>query len=144
MGRRIDSFRSLPITFAREVCLIRHVLNNIRKLSSVSLLFGAILSAVDPVATLAIFHALEVNPTLYILVFGESILNDAIAVVLYRTLLRFVTQNTSFGMILRALAMFLYTFFGSIAIGVVIAAGSALVLCIRSELHTPRSSDAHN
>eukprot|EP00961_Rhodomonas_salina_P131520 1770138-Rhodomonas_salina.1 len=33
----------------------------------------------DPVATLAIFHTLDVNPTLYMLVFGESVLNDAVA-----------------------------------------------------------------
>ncbi len=31
-------------------------------------------------ATLAIFHTLDVNPTLYMLVFGESVLNDAVAV----------------------------------------------------------------
>ena len=40
------------------------------------------ISAVDPVATLAIFHALQVDPTLNMLVFGESILNDAVAIVL--------------------------------------------------------------
>ena len=40
------------------------------------------ISAVDPVATLAIFHALNVDPTLNMLVFGESILNDAVAIVL--------------------------------------------------------------
>jgi len=49
-----------------------------------SLAFGSLISAVDPVATLAIFNALNVDPTLYMLVFGESVLNDAVAVVLYR------------------------------------------------------------
>ena len=49
-----------------------------------SLTFGSLISAVDPVATLAIFNALDVNPTLHMLVFGESVLNDAVAVVLYR------------------------------------------------------------
>lgn len=47
-----------------------------------SFAFGSLISAVDPVATLAIFHALDVDPILYMLVFGESILNDAIAIVL--------------------------------------------------------------
>ncbi|KAF1743859.1 LOW QUALITY PROTEIN: hypothetical protein MXB_3354 [Myxobolus squamalis] len=39
------------------------------------LLFGTIVSAVDPVAVLAVFDELHVNDTLYIIVFGESILN---------------------------------------------------------------------
>ena len=47
-----------------------------------SFAFGSLISAVDPVATLAIFHALNVDPTLNMLVFGESILNDAVAIVL--------------------------------------------------------------
>ena len=40
------------------------------------------ISAVDPVATLAIFHALDVDPTLNMLVFGESVLNDAVSIVM--------------------------------------------------------------
>lgn len=44
--------------------------------------FGALISAVDPVATLAIFHALDVSPTLNMLVFGESVLNDAVSIVM--------------------------------------------------------------
>ena len=47
-----------------------------------SFAFGSLISAVDPVATLAIFSALDVDPILYMLVFGESILNDAVAIVL--------------------------------------------------------------
>uniref|UniRef100_F6U823 Cation/H+ exchanger transmembrane domain-containing protein n=3 Tax=Ciona intestinalis TaxID=7719 RepID=F6U823_CIOIN len=47
--------------------------------------FGSLVSAVDPVATIAIFKALNVDPTLNMLVFGESILNDAVAIVLTNT-----------------------------------------------------------
>ncbi|XP_055948633.1 sodium/hydrogen exchanger 6-like isoform X2 [Argiope bruennichi] len=46
------------------------------------LYFGAMISATDPVTVLAIFHDLHVDVNLYALVFGESILNDAIAIVL--------------------------------------------------------------
>jgi NhaP-type Na+/H+ or K+/H+ antiporter len=46
--------------------------------------FGALISATDPVSTLAIFHDLGVDPNLFALVFGESILNDASSIVLYR------------------------------------------------------------
>ncbi|GIX69763.1 hypothetical protein CDAR_417901 [Caerostris darwini] len=47
-----------------------------------SFAFGSFLSAVDPMATLAVFHALEVDPVLNMLVIGESILNDAVSIVL--------------------------------------------------------------
>ena len=39
-------------------------------------LYAAIISAVDPVAVLAVFDQIHVNQTLYILVFGESLMND--------------------------------------------------------------------
>lgn len=47
-----------------------------------SFAFGSLISAVDPVATLAIFQALDVDPILYMLVFGESVLNDAVSIVM--------------------------------------------------------------
>lgn len=54
-------------------------------------LFGALISAVDPVATLSIMGSpeLKCNRMLYSLVFGESVLNDAIAVVLFKTFRRY-------------------------------------------------------
>merc|ERR1719309_1173185 len=52
--------------------------------------FSSIISAVDPVAVLAIFSEVGVNSDLYYMVFGESLLNDGVAVVFYDMMMVFV------------------------------------------------------
>ncbi|XP_022124736.2 sodium/hydrogen exchanger 8 [Pieris rapae] len=100
------------------------------KLSFVeSFAFGSLISAVDPVATVAIFHALDVDPVLNMLVFGESILNDAVAIVLTTAVLDSndpVMSTTD--AILSAINRFWLMFFASAGIGVLFALISALLL----------------
>ncbi|XP_026730762.1 sodium/hydrogen exchanger 8 [Trichoplusia ni] len=100
------------------------------KLSFVeSFAFGSLISAVDPVATVAIFHALDVDPVLNMLVFGESILNDAVAIVLTTAVLDSNDPLMSTGeAILSAINRFWLMFFASAGIGVLFALVSALLL----------------
>ncbi|CAH1123467.1 unnamed protein product [Ceutorhynchus assimilis] len=100
------------------------------KLSFVeSFAFGSLISAVDPVATVAIFHALNVDPVLNMLVFGESILNDAIAIVLTTAALESNNPLMSTGeAIILGIQNFCLMFFASAGIGVIFALISALLL----------------
>lgn len=47
------------------------------------LTFGTTLSATDPVTILAIFKQHKVDSKLYSVIFGESLLNDAVSIVMY-------------------------------------------------------------
>jgi len=51
-----------------------------------SMAFGALIAATDPVTVLSVFGQGNVNLDLFSLVFGESVLNDAIAIILYGAL----------------------------------------------------------
>ncbi|XP_028591002.2 sodium/hydrogen exchanger 8 isoform X4 [Podarcis muralis] len=97
-----------------------------------SFAFGSLISAVDPVATIAIFNALNVDPVLNMLVFGESILNDAVSIVLTNTAEGLTREHTSdvsgWQTFLQALGYFLKMFFGSAALGTLTGLISAVVL----------------
>ena len=49
-------------------------------------MYGSLVSATDPVSTLAVFSSLGAHPMVHSIVLGESIMNDAVAIVLFRTL----------------------------------------------------------
>jgi len=91
-----------------------------------ALMFGALISAVDPVATLAVFHSLDVNHTLHMVVFGESVLNDAVCLVMYQTLSIFRTDPVSAATIAQAIGEFLLILIGSTIIGSVCGLLAAL------------------
>uniref|UniRef100_UPI00398EEDDA sodium/hydrogen exchanger 8 isoform X2 n=1 Tax=Pristiophorus japonicus TaxID=55135 RepID=UPI00398EEDDA len=97
-----------------------------------SFAFGSLISAVDPVATIAIFNALNVDPVLNMLVFGESILNDAVSIVLTNTAEGLARENATdvsgWQTFLQALGYFLKMFFGSAALGTLTGLISALLL----------------
>lgn len=95
-----------------------------------SFAFGSLISAVDPVATLAIFHALDIDPVLNMLVFGESILNDAVSIVLSTTALEAshdAIASSVLSRLLDGVTRFMVVFFGSAVIGMAFALFAALL-----------------
>ena len=88
----------------------------------VSLLLGAILSATDPVAVIAIFKQLGVPERLTILVEGESLFNDATSLVLATILIGLVAAGGfSSDVFLSGTGEFLVVFFGGVLVGWILA-----------------------
>lgn len=85
-------------------------------------LFSSLVCAVDPVAVLAVFEEIHVDEILYIIVFGESLLNDAVTVVLYHLFEAFVTigeSNLQTTDILGGIASFFVVAGGGTLIGII-------------------------
>ncbi|KAM2297986.1 hypothetical protein ACFX1S_037474 [Malus domestica] len=91
------------------------------------LMFGALISATDPVTVLSIFQELGTDMNLYALVFGESVLNDAMAISLYRTMSLVRSHATSGENFFMVVVRFLETFVGSLSAGVGVGFTSALI-----------------
>ncbi|KAL8597910.1 hypothetical protein ACOMHN_063806 [Nucella lapillus] len=83
-------------------------------------LFGAIISATDPVTVLAIFHDLHVEVDLYALVFGESVLNDAVAIILSESVMiygQLSADSFDAEALFKSIGEFVGVFAGAFAIG---------------------------
>lgn len=83
----------------------------------IALLFGAMIAATDPVAVLATFRELRVDPRLSLILEGESLLNDGVALVLFVTLAAAVTAPIAAG---EALVTLVVAIVGGIVIGVAV------------------------
>eukprot|EP00794_Sanderia_malayensis_P004647 gene4647-5255_t len=114
---------------------VMHVLGRydlVYKLSFMeSLSFGSLISATDPVCTLALFQSMNVDQDLYAIVFGESVLNDAVSIVLTLTLVATVKSmeggNIVYGTIAaNAISKFCMMLFVSALIGIAFGLLSAL------------------
>lgn len=89
---------------------------------------GATLSATDPVTILSIFNAYKVDPKLYTIIFGESLLNDAVCIVMFETAQKFNGQSLHISSLFKGVGMFLMTFTISLMIGTIVGITTALIL----------------
>ena len=83
-----------------------------------SMLFGAIISATDPISVLAIFRELAISKRLSVIVEGESLFNDGTAVVLFQVLLAAILTGSQ--SIANGIGQFLQSVIGGAAIGIVL------------------------
>ena len=83
-----------------------------------SLLLGSILSATDPVAVIALFRQLGAPERLTVLVEGESLFNDATAIVISRLIIGVLAAGT-FGpdLLVEGVIGFVTVFFGGVLVG---------------------------
>ncbi|KAJ8376061.1 hypothetical protein SKAU_G00066410 [Synaphobranchus kaupii] len=93
--------------------------------------FGALISATDPVTVLATFTELRVDPDLYILLFGESVLNDAMAIVLTYAISTYSQsgghQTFNASAFFLSIGHFIAVFIGSLSIGFSFTIVTALI-----------------
>tara|TARA_B110001452_G_scaffold206782_1_gene176907 strand:+ start:122 stop:1015 length:894 start_codon:yes stop_codon:yes gene_type:complete len=95
-----------------------------------SFVFGSLISATDAVATLSVLGAVQCDATTYALVFGESVLNDAVAIVYVRILKQMghAAFDEPWSALLDGTLLFCAVSAGSVAVGAAVSASSALFL----------------
>lgn len=104
------------------------------------LVLGAILSATDPVAVIAIFRRLPVPRALATIIESESLLNDAIAVVLYRAVLAAAIASGGVAAVWQPAALAIAGV--AIGIGVGVVAAFVAAYALRDAISTPIQSAA--
>ncbi len=86
---------------------------------TIALLFGALISATDPVAVVALFKELGAPQRLNILIEGESLFNDATAIVVFGILLAMIVDGSSVTLLSTGSAIieFIRVFLGGVVVG---------------------------
>lgn len=95
--------------------------------------YASLMASVDPVSTLATFGHLNVDPLLYILVFGESQINDAVAITLFRALNNDSAHSGTISMVWHMVEVFC----GSVFVGILLAFIYILILRLLSMGQSP-------
>mmetsp|Transcript_3238 Transcript_3238/g.3708 ORF Transcript_3238/g.3708 Transcript_3238/m.3708 type:complete len:832 (-) Transcript_3238:142-2637(-) len=105
-----------------------------------SFIFGALISSIDPVAILSVLTSLNLTErdTIYIMVLGESLLNDGIAITLFKTLVAHYDGGAvDTDEILGTIADFVIVGFGSILIGLICGFVSLIYFWLLKKKLTP-------
>lgn len=99
-----------------------------------ALLFGALISATDPVAVVALFKTMGVPKRLRILLEGESLFNDGIAIVAYSIMIGVVTRGETINGV-TLITDFLWIAGGGLVVGAAVAwISSAIIRLIDDHL----------
>lgn len=116
-------FSTIIVGFGLFSCAVNDIVPLDKNNALESLLFGSLISATDPVATLTLLGSPNIGAPqlLYSLVFGEAVLNDAVAIVLYKTFEGFLHVQFSNITIFYAFTKFLFISVGSIILGFLIS-----------------------
>jgi len=99
-----------------------------------ALLFGVALSATDPLAVGAILRRLNVPPKLLTLIEGESLVNDAVVLILFSALSGVVLDHAGLSAS-RTAGEFIYALLGAVVLGVLAGGSGGLLLRKWRELH---------
>ena len=84
-----------------------------------ALLFGALISATDPVAVIALFKEVKAPERMSLLMDAESLFNDATAIVMFGIVLSIIQAGTGVtgGTVFAAIIEFFRVFFGGLFVG---------------------------
>lgn len=87
-----------------------------------ALTFGALISSIDPIAVLSVLSNMGMSDTdtIYVVIFGESLLNDGVAIVLFNTLIHFMDETLIIDReaVMAASVHFFIVAFGSLLVGI--------------------------
>lgn len=101
-----------------------------------ALLYGALISAIDPVSTLVVLKKAHAPSRLFNLLFGESVLNDAVCLVMFSLFQQAVLEEDDHPLTWRSSANLALNLVGigvgSILLAAVICYASAFLLRVRS------------
>lgn len=106
-----------------------------------SLIFGSLISSIDPIAVLSVLNNMGMtdSDTIYVLIFGESLLNDGIAIVLFQTLVHFLDESLVIDgeAVVDAIIHFVVVALGSLSVGVVSGACATVYFALMHGCQTP-------
>ena len=104
------------------------------------IIYGALISSIDPVAILSVLQSLNLSQsdTVFILVLGESLLNDGVAITITQNLsTKFGQGSMTVDEVFGTIADFLIVAFGSIFVGFCCAISTMLYFWIFGKMLNP-------